>query len=96
MNEDERIRALSGFDPLSDTGRAIKFFWQKVVSADKAEEELRETIVFTAKQNREWQAELKRLSDKIDESTQKPKIDGWKFLRSVAAKIVGDIDNLNK
>jgi hypothetical protein len=39
---------------------------------------------------------VQKIADDYDRLHGKPKMDGWKFLRNVAAKVVGDIDNFTK
>jgi hypothetical protein len=56
---------------------------------EAAMEKLGVTMELTKAELAEWHRELQAMHGK-------PKIDGWKFLRSVAAKIVGDIDLLSK
>jgi hypothetical protein len=43
---------------------------------------------------------LDKVPDEVEalrkEQAKRHKIDGWKFVRNLAAKVVGDIDNLSK
>jgi hypothetical protein len=72
-------------DPLLDTGKA-------------AREALRiaNRILALAEKIDQREAESAEWRKRQEEKERKPKIDGWKFLRGIAAKIVGDIDNLSK
>lgn len=92
MDEKEIIAQLESFNPLTDTGRALKFLIRYVAEhnhqSDAVDMEILERVRRVA--------EAIDHRDELDRRTKARHTDVLRLVRNVAAKVVGDMDKMLK